>query len=127
MISQFILIRRIQSSSELETETEMPLNTSNGVIDAISDGYSIKTVYHADETAPQEDQTTPLHPRLSNKTIYHPANKDFIREYCDAFGVINEQGLVKMTFIDDETNIKYIAVEALLVKRKRIRDKFFDE
>lgn len=105
----------------------MPLNTSNGVIDAISDGYSIKTIYQADETAPQEDQTTPLHPRLSNKTIYHPANKDFIREYCDAFGVINEQGLVKMTFIDDETNIKYIAVEATLVKRKRIRDKFFNE
>ena len=105
----------------------MPLNTSNGVIDAISDGYSIKTIYQADETAPQEDQTKPLHPRLSNKTIYHPANKDFIREYCDAFGVINEQGLVKMTFIDGETHIKYIAVEATLVKRKRIRDKFFDE
>ena len=105
----------------------MPLNTSNGVIDAISDGYSIKTVYHADETAPQEDQTTPFHPRLGRKTIYQPANKDFIREYCDAFGVINEQGLVKMTFIDDETNIKYIAVEATLVKRKRIRDKFFNE
>jgi hypothetical protein len=127
LISNVSLSRRVQSSSELETETKMPLNTSNGVIDAISDGYSIKTVYHADETTPQEDQTTPLHPRLSRKTIYHPANKDFIREYCDAFGVINEQGLLKMTFIDDETNIKYIAVEALLVKRKRIRDKFFDE
>jgi hypothetical protein len=105
----------------------MPLNTSNGVIDAISDGYSIKTVYHADETAPQEDQTSPLHPRLSNKTFYHPANKDFIRAHCDAFGIINEQGLIKMTFIDDKTNIKYIAVEATLVKRKRIRDKFFDD
>lgn len=125
MISQFILTRRIQSS--LELETEMPLDTSNGVIDAISDGYSLKTVYHADETAPQEDQTSPLHPRLSRKTIYNPANKDFIREYCDAFGVINEQGLATMTFIDDETHIKYIAVEATLVKRKRIRDKFFNQ
>ena len=105
----------------------MPLNTSNGVIDAISDGYSIKTIYQADETAPQEDQTTPLHPSLSIKTIYHPANKDFIREHCDAFGVINETGLVKMTFIDNKTHIKYIAIEATLVKRKRIRDKFFDE
>ena len=125
MISQFILTRRIQSSIELETE--MPLDTSNGVIDAISDGYSLKTIYHADETAPQEDQTKPLHPRLSRKTIYHPANKDFIREYCDAFGIINEQGLATMTFIDDETHIKYIAVDATLVKRKRIRDKFFDQ
>ena len=105
----------------------MPLTTSNGVIDAISDGSSIKTIYQADETSPQEDQTTPLHASLSNKTIYHPANKDFIREHCDAFGVINEQGLVKMTFIDNKTHIKYIAVEATLVKRKRIRDKFFDE
>ena len=105
----------------------MPLDTSNGVIDAISDGYSLKTIYHADETAPQEDQTTPLHPRLRRKTIYHPANKDFIREYCDAFGIINGQGLATMTFIDDETHIKYIAVEATLVKRKRIRDKFFNQ
>ena len=105
----------------------MPLDTSNGVIDAISDGYSIKTIYRADETAPQEDKTSPLHPRFSNKTIYHPANKDFIREHCDAFGIINEQGLVKMTFLDNVTHIKYIAVEATLVKRKRIRDKFFNQ
>lgn len=96
----------------------------SSIIDRISSGYSIKTIYHADQTAPQED-TRPLHPRVNRKVIYQTANKDFVREYCDPFGVISEEGLVAMAYIDKDTNIKYHAVEATLVKRKRIRDKFF--
>ncbi len=105
----------------------MSLDSSNSVINAISYGYSLKTIYLADETSPQENNTEPLHPRVSRKIVYHPANKDFIREYCDAFGVINEAGLATMTFVDDTTHIKYVAVECILVQRKRIRDKFFNQ
>jgi hypothetical protein len=99
---------------------------NSSIIDSFINGYSIKTIYHANQTAPQEDIKF-LHPRVSRKVIYHTANKDFVREYCDPFGVISEEGLVAMAYIDKDTNIKYHAVEATLVKRKRIRDKFFGQ
>lgn len=97
----------------------------SSIIERITSGFSIKTIYHADQTAPQED-TKPLHPRENRKVIYHTANKFFVREYCDPFGVISEEGLATMTYVDKNTGIKYHAVEATLVERKRIRDKFFD-
>ena len=98
---------------------------NSSIIDRITSGFSIKTIYHADQTAPQED-TKPLHPLENRKVVYHTANKDFVREYCDPFGVISEEGLATMTYVDKDTDIKYHAVEATLVERKRIRDKFFD-
>ena len=97
----------------------------SSIIERITSGFSIKTIYHAVQTAPHEG-SKPLYPRDNSKVVYHTAKKDFVREYCDPFGVISEEGLATMTYVDKDTDIKYHAVEATLVERKRIRDRFFD-
>lgn len=85
--------------------------------------YRLKTTYMISNTRDQETEM-PFSETKVKIELKIPV-KDFVKEYCNEFGIVSEDGLEILSY-DSNEGSAYTAVFGELIRLENIRDRFID-